>query len=455
MHQRPTYVRYRVALALMLAAAFAYLCRNAVGVAEKQIRTDLGLTLEQSGWFMAAFFWPYALFQVPAGRFAQKTGTRLALSLFAAIWAVAMIGCGLANGLWMLLVAQLFMGTAQAGAFPAACNTLAHWIPLSQRSTASGLVVSGMQVGAIAAGALTGYLILPLGWKNVFLLFAIPSLIWAVWFYVRFRNYPEQDPQVSEAELMLIRAGSTTDAARSDDASNESRQEAKTDWLQLCTTPTMLFLCGQQICRSFGYMFFASWFPSFLQQVHEVSVEVSGYIQSIVLCGTMLGGLAGGYVIDWIWRKTGSLRISRTGAGCFALGMSGLLILASWATPDLTSGMVLLAVGAFFAAIAGPAMFATVIDTSGSRVPQVFGTLNMVGNLAAAACPIIVGKFFAISGNWNQVLLLFASVYIVGAISWLFVDTGTSLACVRNEKSPLLAEPRAGHVPNRVDVDTD
>src|SRR5262245_57362102 len=66
-----TNVRYRVLAWLTMAAGLAYLCRNAVGVAESAIRGELGLTLEQSGWFMGAFFWSYALFQVPSGWFAE------------------------------------------------------------------------------------------------------------------------------------------------------------------------------------------------------------------------------------------------------------------------------------------------------------------------------------------------------------------------------------------------
>lgn len=426
MGQSPSGIRHRVALSLMLAAAFAYLCRNAVGVAESQIRGDLGLTLEQSGWFLGAFFWTYALFQVPAARFAQKVGTRRALSLFAAIWAVAMIANGLAGAFWVLLVAQMFMGIAQSGAFPAAANTLGHWIPLRQRSTASGMVASGMQLGAIMAAVFTGYLITPLGWQNVFLLYSIPSLIWAACFFHRFRDYPDQQRQVNAAELALIRDGSDLD-----EDGDRRDADAPTDWLKLMKHPTMLFLCGQQICRSFGYIFFASWFPSYLQKVHHVSVEMSGYMQCIVLSGTFFGGLLGGRIIDWLWARTGSLPISRAGTGSLVLAVAGLLILGSWAVTDLASGIALMAAGAFFAAISSPAMYATVIDTSGSRVPQVFGTLNMVGNLAAASCPAIVGTFFAASDDWSQVLLLFASVYAVGALCWLFVDTKTSLAFIK------------------------
>ena len=52
---QPTFVRIEVIGLLTLAAAIAYLARNAVGVAESTIRDDLGLTIRQSGWFMAAF----------------------------------------------------------------------------------------------------------------------------------------------------------------------------------------------------------------------------------------------------------------------------------------------------------------------------------------------------------------------------------------------------------------
>lgn len=82
----------------------------------------------------------------------------------------------------------------------------------------------------------------------------------------------------------------------------------------------------------------------------------------------------------------------------------------------------LIAIGAFFAALAGPCAFATTIDIGGRRVPQVFGTMNMFGNFAAASCPVLVAQFFSWTNNWDLVLLLFAGVYLAGAICWLFVN---------------------------------
>ena len=169
-------------------------------------------------------------------------------------------------------------------------------------------------------------------------------------------------------------------------------------------------------------MFFASWYPTFLQETRGVSVKHSGYLQGLVFAGTLIGCIFGGMLTDWIWRQTGNLRLSRSGVGAASLGACSLLILAAWFVRSPELAMAWLTLGSFFAALAGPAAFAAIIDIGGPRVPQVFGLMNMVGNVAAAACPIVVGRIFEVTANWNLVLLLFAGVYCAGAICWVFVN---------------------------------
>ena len=426
----PTAVRYRAIAWLALAAALAYLCRNAVGVAESTIREDLGLTLEQSGWFMGSFFWTYAIFQIPSGWIAERLGTRIALSIFALSWSVATLAVGVAPGFWLLIVAQLIMGGAQAGIFPAACNSIGYWMPLAQRSLACGILAAGMQLGAITASGLTGELMTPFGWRWVFVAFSLPGVLWAAGFFHWFRDRPvTQAGSASDASKLFSAShpnASEVALIRCDRDVDESKQgNENNDLAQLLATmrrPVVWLLCGQQICRAAGYMFFASWFPTFLQETRGVSVAQSGYLQGLVLAGTLTGGIFGGLLTDWIWRRTGSLRASRSGIGACALGACSMLILGAWFVSSPIVAVALLAVGAFCAALAGPCAFAATIDIGGTRVPQVFGMMNMCGNFAAAACPVLVGKLFQWTANWNLVLLLFASVYLIGAICWVFAN---------------------------------
>jgi ACS family glucarate transporter-like MFS transporter/ACS family D-galactonate transporter-like MFS transporter len=41
---------------------------------------------------------------------------------------------------------------------------------------------------------------------------------------------------------------------------------------------------------------------------------------------------------------------------------------------------------------------------------------------------VLVGRLFRLTANWNLILLLFAGVYLAGAICWLFVDSQRRIA---------------------------
>jgi ACS family D-galactonate transporter-like MFS transporter len=422
MAAQPANVRYRALAWLTAAAGLAYLCRNAIGVPESAIREELGLTFRQSGWFMGAFFWSYAIFQIPSGWFAERFGTRIALSLSILAGSAAMLGTAVAPVFWLLVVAQLTMGIAQAGLLPATVNSIGRWMPLAQRSLACGILGAGMQVGAIAASSITGAMIAPLGWRFVFLAFAIPGILWTIGFFARFRDDPAEILASDSNELALICAD------RSIDASNTETETGEFDeLLAIALSPTMWWLCGQQICRSAGIMFIASWLPTFLQKTHGVSVETSGYLQAVVEGGPLLGGIFGGLLTDWIWRRTGSLRVSRSGVGATSLGICSIAMLCAWLVESTEVAVFLLALAAFCAACAGPCAFATTIDIGGRRVPQVAGMMNMTGNFAAGACPVLVGRLFHSTENWNLILLLFAGVFLSGSICWLFVNPEKSI----------------------------
>ncbi len=420
MSERPTTFRYRIVAWLTIAAALSYLCRNSVGVAESTIRQHLGLTLEQSGWFMAAFYWSYALMQIPTGWVAFRYGTRISLAIFAFAWSISMLGIGLAPGLVTLVVAQLLMGVAQSGIFSAACNSIGNWLPISQRSLSNGFLAGGMQVGAILAASLTGILLTKMDWRVVFAIYSIPGIIWSIAFYLRFRDRPEQVARLNPAELELIRSGRP--ASQQEENADSPRESSSTIWMAILSSAPVWWLIGQQLCRSSGYMFFASWFPTFLQQTRGVSVATSGYMQCFVLAGTLTGSLLGGYLSDWVWKRTGSLWLSRCGIGAFAMGVCGMLILGAWFIENAVLAIILLALGSMFAAFAAPCLFSAVIEIGGTRTPQVFALVNMSGNLAAAACPVLIGMLFNYTNNWNLVLVIFATVYVCGAICWLLVN---------------------------------
>src|SRR6185295_17799242 len=134
---RPTGTRFLVLAWLCAAAALAYVCRNAIAVAESTVRGDLGLTKQQSGWLMSAFFFSYALCSIPAAQFGQRAGSRRALPLFATVWSVATAATALVGGLGGFVAARIVQGIAQAGLFPTTVGTVAKWFPITGRAFAT------------------------------------------------------------------------------------------------------------------------------------------------------------------------------------------------------------------------------------------------------------------------------------------------------------------------------
>ena len=410
--------RFRMLSWLTTAAVLSYVCRNAIGVVESTLRNDLDLTEYESGIFMSAFFWTYALMQVPAGEFARRQGTKKALTVFALGWSLATAGIGLSGTLVLLVVSQLIMGVAQAGIFPASCDAVRYWMPLSERTAACGVVAAGMQVGAIIAAGLTGFIMQQWGWRSVFLVYSLPGIFWVLLFLKSFRDRP---PSVADLP------DESGEVAVDSQQTKASRPKA--------FVALLVLLCCQQVARAAGYMFFASWFPSFLQKTRGIKVTDSGYLQGVVMAATLIGSLLGGGMTDWIWRRTKSIRISRCLMGGASLATCSVLTAVAYSVNQTSAAITLLAAGAFFAALAGPCAIAATIDIGGKHTTVVYGTMNMCGNLAAAACPWIVGKFFSESENWNVVLLFFALLYLFGALSWLIAAARNDFAAVTEESA--------------------
>jgi sugar phosphate permease len=140
-------------------AVLLYLDRYCVSFVERYIKDDLRLSDAQSGWILSAFFWSYALGQVPAGWLSDRFGPRLTLAAYIVLWSLFTGLLGAADALLLVVALRLGCGLAQAGAYPASANLLSKWVPFPSRGVASGIVSLGGRLGGALAPVLTAYLI--------------------------------------------------------------------------------------------------------------------------------------------------------------------------------------------------------------------------------------------------------------------------------------------------------
>ena len=407
---KPTRTRFIVLAGICAGAALAYFVRNGVGPAESTIRAELGISKEQSGMLMSAFFWPYALCQIPAAMLAQRMGSRWALSLYGVLWSLATAGLALGN-LAVMIGSRAFMGVAQAGLVPVGTTVMARWFPRTAQASASGAFSGFMSVGSIVAAPLTAWLVVSIGWRWMFVWYAVPGVLWAVWFAVWFRNRPSEHPAVNETERELIGQHGTTG----------TNEPGAVPWRLLITSPAMWCLCAQQFCRAAGYIFFASWFATYLQEARGVTIIGSGWLTTLPLLADVTGCMFGGVLSDAVLRWTGNQRLARQGLSAIALLLCAGLIFSAWFVAQPVMAVLVISAGMFCAATANPCLGATVMSLGGPHVATVSATANMCGNLGAAAFPIAVPWLLAQAGGWNAVLGGFGALYIIAAAFWLMM----------------------------------
>lgn len=420
---RASGARHAVLAWLCVATTIAYIDRGCLSVAEKDIRGDLGLTEQQMGLVMSAFFLAYALFQMPAAGLDRAWGTRRALPTFSAAWSLATGLCGAASGALVLLTARFSMGAAEAGIFPSATGALSRWYPATRRAWVSGVLTSFMGVGGAIGAALTGSVLLYVHWRWMFALYAIPGLLWAIGFALWFRNTPREHPAVNAAELALIAGSEKAAAAPGDDA--EQRPIA---WGALLRNRAVIGLVLQQFFRAAAAIFYLSWFPTYLKETRGVGTLEAGVLTSLPHWTTMLGCLAGGWLSDRVLARTGSLRLARQGVSVASMVIATALIGVAYPIQDARLAVLVLSVGAFAAALAGPCAYALTMDLGKQNTPQVFGIMNTSGAVGSIVFPVFVPQLVAWTGSWDAVLGFFAAIHLAAGACWLLFDADREAA---------------------------
>jgi sugar phosphate permease len=426
---RPTYVRHVVLAALCLITTINYIQRNSLGGAETTVRADLHLERKDTGDAMGAFFLTYALCQVPSGWLAQRWGGRRALTIYATGWSILMAFTAAARSKEDLVVTRGLMGAFQAGIFPCSTMILAAWYPATRRGFTSAMLNSFMLTGGVIASWLTAQLIGPLGWRWLFLFYAVPGLAWAVWFSVWFRNRPQDHPAVNAAELSIISPEQALANRQltlpGDTCPNPAAYAAgspeKVPWLAIFLSSSLWLICIQQFCRAGALRFFDMWLPTYLQEARGQTVTTANYWTSLPLLAGVIGGPIGGILSDFVLARTHSRRAARQGVTIGSIIVALIFYGLAFQVADVWWAMGLACMGVLIFTFSSACGYALTMDMGGRNLGVIFATMNMAGNLGAWAFTTFLPRVVQWRG-WDSALLIFAGMHVVAIVCWFFLN---------------------------------
>lgn len=414
-----------VALASVLMAFLLYLDRVCLGeiVKGNLFRQDFPAPPEEVGKVLSAFFFTYAIFQIPAGWASDRWGARKMLTIYILGWSLMTFMTGWVASLTGLLAARLLCGVAQAGAYPTSGGVIRRWFPLHQRGQASSWVSLGGRFGGMLAPAISTLLVASFAsWRAVLMSYGLVGVVVAICYWIIVRDRPGEHPGVNEEELREI--GHAPD--------QEGQRKHVVSVLAACATNSSLWLSSiTQFCTNAGWVFLITWLPSYLTQVKNVPDVQGAFMVTLVLACGLPGMLMGGWTSDQAVKRFG-LRWGRV------LPVSGAATIASIAyflCPWLDSvWLILICCGmvAMMTDFGNPSFWAFMQDIGGPNTSTIYGWANMWGNLGASLSSLMIPRLMKMgeSNGLGQMPAFIAcgGCFLLAAICMLGVDASRPLA---------------------------
>src|ERR1700731_2082674 len=202
----PSRGRWYILFLISVMYLITYLDRVNISTAAPQISKEFGFDNITMGFIFSAFVWAYALFQVPGGWLSDRFGARTVLATIVAYWSIMTAATGLAFNATSFVVLRFLFGVGEAGAFPGATRAMQLWYPRSERGFVQGLTHSASRLGAAIAPPIVVLIVTTRGWRWVFYISGAVGFFWSLWWYVSYRNLPEEHGLVNRAELESIRS---------------------------------------------------------------------------------------------------------------------------------------------------------------------------------------------------------------------------------------------------------
>lgn len=385
-------------LVVLLAASVLlnYVDRGAIGVAAPLMKDELALSATGFGLAVSAFFWVYAPLCIVAGLLCDRMCVYRLFAAGVALWALSTTLTGFVGGLATLVVLRLLLGVGESIAFPGASKIIAAEVAPERRGRANAAIAAAIAFGPAVGTLAGGIIMVAFGWRAIFLLFGLATLLWLVpWHAV---SKPLRSAAIGRAIVAPYPLG------------------------RLLRLPALWLMGIGHFMSNYGFYFLLAWLPLWLVKTRGYSIPEMTALTTLGFAAQGIAALTLGWLSDrWVARGVaeGPLRKGLMAVAHLTLAGAILGIFFAQSTMVLALWLVIAGIGS---SLISTNLYCLAQMFSGPRAAGGWvGVQNALGNVSGIIGPIVTGLIIDRLGGYDYAFYVAAAVAVVGALWWWLV----------------------------------
>lgn len=392
--------RWTVVGLLCVGMMIAYFDRVnlSIALAAPEFKEFFRLTDFQRGALNSAFFWSYALLQIPAGWFTDRFGVKYPYALSFLAWSLVSAGAALAGSFWQLFALRVLLGVAEAIVTPGGMRWIRFNCRENQRGLAVGLYMAAAKVGPGVGPHLAALLLTAYGWRPMFVILGLGGLLWL----------PPWLALVRDDDRRLERAAAAS-------------SPAGVPFSRILATPAIWGIVVGTFCYQYFVYFCMTWMPAYFSEHRGLSLQDTGAFTMFSFLGMAAVATLAGWAADRLIGRgldpisvrkafivAGFMTASTEIFGAYARTNSAALF---WAIFSL-SGLGLMTANYW-------ALTQTLLP--GTAVGRVVGVQNCAASVSGIAASLITGWLKQATGSYEAPMQTIWLFLLIGVASYLLV----------------------------------
>jgi MFS family permease len=396
--------RWAIVGLLFTASLINYFDRATIAFALPLISRDLQLGPEAKGVLLSAFFWSYALMQIPMGVLADRVNLRWLYAAAFTLWSISQGLIGLAGSLQALVAFRVLLGVGEAIYLPGGSTIVSLLFRPSERGLPCGVFDAGTRTGLVMEGVIVPWMLTTYGWRASFAVVGFSALVWLIpWFLITPRQLHARSDAAPDAQPAA------------------PRRSIGSVMRTLVTNRNLFGVCVGFFCFDYYWYFLVNWLPDYLVTSRGLTLLRAGIYAALPYFVFGASEPIGGWIADRLVKGGWSETIARKGVVTVAF-LTGLLLIPAARVNSPGAAVALIIGGCLVGLATGNLLVILQSCAPRNEIGLWTGVYNFVGNIAGIVSPIITGVLIEQTGSYTPPFILAAALIAVGPLAfWTIV----------------------------------